>query len=40
MIYVSHALPVNEPGQPRVTRDDLWHARLVHPDPYRRKGAL
>ena len=24
MIYVSHALPVNEPDQPRVTRDDLW----------------
>ena len=24
MIYVSHALPVNEPDQPHVTRDDLW----------------
>jgi len=24
MIYVSHALPVNELDQPRVTRDDLW----------------
>ena len=24
MIYVSHALPVNQPDQPHVTRDDLW----------------
>ena len=24
MIYVSHALPVNGPGEPHLTRDDLW----------------
>ena len=29
MIYVSHALPVNEPGQPRVTRDDLWRGLVA-----------
>jgi ketosteroid isomerase-like protein len=29
MIYVSHVLPVNEPGQPRVTRDDLWRGLVA-----------
>ncbi len=29
MIYVSHALPVNEPGRPRVTRDDLWRGLVA-----------
>ena len=29
MIYVSHALPVNEPGQPDVTRDDLWRGLVA-----------
>ncbi|GAA4789943.1 hypothetical protein GCM10023200_25940 [Actinomycetospora chlora] len=24
MIFVTHALPVNEPGQPLITRDALW----------------
>jgi hypothetical protein len=24
MIYVSHQLPVNEPGHPRLTRTDVW----------------
>ena len=29
MIYVSHALPVNEPGQLQVTRDDLWRGLVA-----------
>ena len=29
MIYVSHALPVNEPGQPPVTRDDVWRGLVA-----------
>jgi hypothetical protein len=29
MIYVSHALPVNEPGQPHVARDDLWRGLVA-----------
>jgi catechol 2,3-dioxygenase-like lactoylglutathione lyase family enzyme len=29
MIYVSHTLPVNEPGQPLVTRDDLWRGLVA-----------
>lgn len=29
MIYVSHTLPVNEPGQPHVTRDDLWRGLVA-----------
>ena len=29
MIYVSHALPVNEPDQPRVTRDDVWRGLVA-----------
>ena len=29
MIYVSHSLPVNEPDQPRVTRDDLWRGLVA-----------
>lgn len=24
MIFVTHALPVNAPGEPRITRDALW----------------
>ena len=29
MIYVSHALPVNEPGQPRVSREELWQGLVA-----------
>ena len=29
MIYVSHSLPVNEPDQPEVTRDDLWRGLVA-----------
>jgi len=29
MIYVSHALPVNEPDQPQVTGDDLWRGLVA-----------
>lgn len=29
MIYVSHALPVNEPHEPHVTRDDLWRGLVA-----------
>ena len=29
MIYVSHSLPVNEPDQPRVSRDDLWRGLVA-----------
>jgi Domain of unknown function (DUF1857) len=29
MIYVTHSLPVNEPDQPRVTRDDLWRGLVA-----------
>ena len=29
MIYVSHALPVNEPDHPQVTRDDLWRGLVA-----------
>src|SRR6476620_8450734 len=29
MIYVSHSLPVNEPGQVTVNRDDLWRGQVA-----------
>lgn len=29
MIYVSHALPVNEPDQPQVTREDMWRGLVA-----------
>ena len=29
MIYVSHSLPVNEPGQVTVNRDDLWRGLVA-----------
>jgi hypothetical protein len=29
MIYVSHRLPVNEPGSPRLTRSDVWDGLVM-----------
>jgi hypothetical protein len=29
MIYVSHHLPVNEPGSPRLTRSDVWDGLVM-----------
>jgi hypothetical protein len=29
MIYVSHQLPVNEPGQPRLRRADVWDGLVL-----------
>ncbi|HEV7965849.1 MAG TPA: SRPBCC family protein [Actinoplanes sp.] len=29
MIYVSHQLPVNEPGSPRLTRSDVWDGLVM-----------
>ena len=29
MILVTHSLPMNEPGEPRVTRDALWDALVA-----------
>jgi hypothetical protein len=29
MIYVSHSLPANEPGQPRLTRADVWDGLVM-----------
>lgn len=29
MIFVTHRLPVNEPGQPHVGRDDLWQGLVA-----------
>jgi hypothetical protein len=29
MIYVSHVLPVNEPGEPHVSRDALWQGLVA-----------
>ena len=32
MIFVSHALPVNEPGEPALTRDDVWDGLVLKAD--------
>jgi hypothetical protein len=29
MIYVSHQLPANEPGQPHLTRADVWNGLVM-----------
>ena len=29
MIYVTHAVPVNEDGQPHLTRDDVWEGLVL-----------
>jgi hypothetical protein len=29
MIFVSHSLPVNVPGEPRLNRDDVWAGLLL-----------
>jgi hypothetical protein len=29
VIYVSHQLPVNEPGSPRLTRSDVWDGLVM-----------
>jgi acetylaranotin biosynthesis cluster protein L len=32
MIFVTHALPVNEPGEPALTRDDVWDGLVLKAD--------
>lgn len=32
MIYVSKEIPANEPGQPRLTRSDLWKGLVMKAD--------
>jgi Domain of unknown function (DUF1857) len=29
MIFVSHALPVNEPGEPRLSRENVWDGLVL-----------
>jgi acetylaranotin biosynthesis cluster protein L len=29
MIFVTHALPVNEPGEPALSRDDVWDGLVL-----------
>jgi hypothetical protein len=32
MIFVTHALPVNEPGEPVLSRDDVWDGLVLKAD--------